>query len=348
MASMRKVLAKSNFGRLAVIEQAIPELGPGEMLIEVEASVISAGTELGGVRSKEGANPSDEKWRSFGYQNAGRIVRIGEGVAGFQVGQRVACMGGEYAVHGTHAVAPVNLVTPLPDQLSFEEGAFIALAATALQAVRRAELQLGEYALVMGLGLVGQLTGQLAQLSGAHVLGADRFPLRMETARRSGLERVIGADEPLGEAARQFTRGYGLDCTFICFGGDATEPFKQAVAAMKQSPDTHPNGRIVIVGGASVTHKFGAPLGNLDIRSSARTGPGYHDPEYERGKGYPRVFVPWDTKRNLEEIMGWIVSGKLNVRDLISHRVPLAQAPEACRTIIEEPEKTLGVVVTMG
>ena len=59
----------------------------------------------------------------------------------------------------------------------------------------------------------------------------------------------------------------------------------------------------VLVGGATVEHSFGAALGNLDIRSAARTGPGYHDKEWEHGASYPKVFVPWTTKRNLEEAM---------------------------------------------
>src|SRR5699024_9628451 len=113
-----------------------------------------------------------------------------------------------------------------PDEVSFEEGAFVALAATALHTVRRAELQLGEFTLVMGLGLVGQLTGQLARIAGAHVLGVDRFPLRLDTARRNGFTQAIGVDDSLHEAAQSISRGYGLDCTFICFGGDATNAFK--------------------------------------------------------------------------------------------------------------------------
>lgn len=348
MAFMRKILARSNHGNLMVIEEPVPELQNGEILVEVEVSVISPGTELGKLKREKPDTSQIEKWKGFGYQNAGRVIQLGPNTAGFTVGQRVACMGSSYAVHGTYAVVPVNMAVPIPDNVEFEEAAFIALAATALQAVRRAELQLGESALVMGLGLVGQFVGQLAQFSGAHVLGVDRFPLRINTARKIGaIEQVIGVDVSLNEAAAQISRDYGLDCAFICFGGDATEAFKQAVAAMKRSPDTHVNGRVVIVGGATVEHRFGSSLGNLDIRSSSRTGPGYHDERYERGENYPRVFVPWDTQRNLAEIMGWLSTGKLKARDLISHRSPLEQAPEICRTIIEEPDKTLGVVLNM-
>lgn len=348
MTMIRKSLAKSNMGRLSVIEEEVPVLGPGQVLIEVDVSLISPGTELGGMRLRhDPVTGEEERWRVFGYQNAGTIIQLGDQVTGFSVGQRVACMGASYAVHGTYAVVPVNLTIPLPDQVSFEEGAFVALAATALQAVRRAELQLGEFVLVMGLGLVGQLTGQLATIAGTHVIGTDRLPLRLDIARRHGFEAVVGADDSLADVASRITRGYGLDCSFICFGGDATAAFKEAVAAMKRSPDTHVNGRVVVVGGATIQHQFGAPLGNLDIRSSSRTGPGYHDPQYERGADYPRVFVPWDTKRNIEEIMGWIATGRLHVADLISHRAPLTEAPDVCRTIIEEPEKTLGVILKM-
>ena len=113
---------------------------------------------------------------------------------------------------------------------------------------------------------------------------------------------------------------------------------------MKKSPDTHVMGRTVFVSG-SFSHGFGASLGNMDIRSSARPGPGYHDEEYERGADYPPVFVQWTTRRNLEETLRFAAEGKLHLKPLISHEYPLDESPEACEKIIQTPQDTLGVIL---
>ena len=136
-----------------------------------------------------------------------------------------------------------------------------------------------------------------------------------------------------------------MDCGIIAFGGDGTEAFKMIRQMLKCAPDTHKMGRIVIVGGAHISHAFAAGLGNVDVRSSARPGPGYHDEEYERGKDYPPVFVEWTTKRNLEESLRYVAEGKLKVKPLITHEYPLDKAGEACEKLIQTPNEALGVVL---
>ncbi|MCH7792615.1 MAG: hypothetical protein IID31_10090 [Planctomycetes bacterium] len=131
----------------------------------------------------------------------------------------------------------------------------------------------------------------------------------------------------------------------MAFGGDGTAAFKMLVGLMKRAPDTHQMGRIVIVGGAKIDHGFAAALGNLDVRSAARTGPGYHDDDWELGQDYPAVFVQWTTNRNMEECLAFIDSGSILVDPLITHRVSLADAPDACEALIQTPNEALGVVV---
>lgn len=347
MSRVRQILCRSNQGTLAVRTMDLPPLAEGEILVEVATSVISAGTELNGLSGPLQATGSEERWRPFGYQNAGVVLEVGPGVDRFKPGDRVACMGGGYAVHGTYANVPINMAVHLPDSVSFEEGATVALVATAMNAVQRAELQLGEFVVVMGLGLVGQFVAQLASIAGAHVLGVDRLPMRLEKGLALGLEEAITPDDNFKERVDAFTRGYGVDAAFICFGGDGTAALQQLAQVMKKAPDTHIYGRVVIPGGASVTHRFGAGLGNLDLRSAARTGPGYHDKAYEYGADYPPVFVPWTTRRNLEEIVGWMAAGRLRAGELITHRYALADAVAACQTIVDAPNEALGVALTM-
>jgi NADPH:quinone reductase-like Zn-dependent oxidoreductase len=342
---MRNVAAIDGRGQFHVLEEPVPEPKPGQVLIEVAASLISPGTELGGIPNRR-ENPTDAPPKPFGYQNAGVVIALGDGVDRFQTGDRVACMGGGYAQHASHAAVPVNLTVPIPEGVSFDEAAFCHLAATALHAVRRAELEFGENVAISGLGVVGQLAAQLARLSGTHVVGLDRFAKRLDVAKSCGADAVVNVteDDPVPRVT-EFCRGHGLDAGIIAFGGDATAAVKQLYEMLQPAPDTHRWGRLVVVGGATVTVSLAAALGNVDIRSSARTGPGYHDEAWEHGTNYPDVVVRWTTRRNLEECLRAMAEGRLRVEPLISDVFPLREAPAACEKILVSPQDTLGVIL---
>ena len=341
---MRKVVMRDGRGVISVGEEPIPEPKPGQVLVDVKVSLISPGTELGGVkRSRE--NPSDGPARPFGYANAGVVIGQGEGAEDVPIGTRVACMGGGYAEHASHACVPVNMAVAIPEKVSFEEAAFNHLAVTALNAVRRVEVQIGENAAVVGLGVVGQCACQWLRLAGCHVMGLDTLPMRVERAVEMGVHRAINVTEEDAVAvSKAFTRGYGVDAAVMAFGGDATGALKTLVQMMKRTPDTHIMGRVGLIAG-TITHGFGAALGNLDLRCVARTGPGYHDEEWEHGADYPPVFVPWTTKRNIEEFLRLVEEGALRVEPLITHRVPIDEAPEACEVLIQRPNEALGVAL---
>ena len=340
----RKVAAIDGRGQISIIEESLADPKPGQLQIEVTASMVSPGTELGGVKRRR-ENPSDFAPRPFGYSNAGVVIAQGEGCEDIALGTRVACMGGGYAQHTTHGCVPRNMAVSIPDNVKDEDAASIHLVATALNAVRRGEFQLSEYVAVVGLGLVGQFACQWGRISGCHMIGLDQLPMRLEVAASCGLLRGvnIGAEDPV-EVSQVFTRGYGLDGGVISFGGDGTPAFITLTKMMKKAPDTHLMGRVVIVGGARIEHNFASALGNLDVRSAARTGPGYHDEAWEHGADYPPVFMQWTTKRNLEECLGFMSSGDLKVSPLITHRVALDDAPDACEALIQNPNSALGVV----
>lgn len=344
MVQKRKYVVRDEKGIVSVEKGPIPKLGHGEVLVKIHASLISPGTELGGViRARK--NPCKKKKKTaFGYSNAGEVIDVGSGCKDIQIGTKVACMGGG-ALHASYACVPRNLCVPIPKGVSYQEATFACLGATALQAIRRAELELGENVAVLGLGIVGQMCSQLAKIAGCHVISWDSLPLRLKKAEKI-VDQVINVKgNDAVSLTNEFTRGYGIDAGFICFGGEATEAFKQLVACMKTTPDTHKTGRIVIVGGATISHEFATALGNIDIRSSARTGPGYHDENWEHGHDYPSVFVKWTTQRNLEEILRWIKEKQIDVKSLITDEVPLIQAPEVCEKLIQHPAQALGVIL---
>ena len=348
MSKTRKVVVMNGAGKIWTEEQETPVPKSGQLLIEVRASMVSPGTELGGVKRRR-ENPGDaSQQRPFGYTNAGVVIGKEGDCDEFEIGDRVAGMGGGYALHATHACVPHNLCAKIPDNVKDEEAASIHLAATALHAVQRGRIRIGENVVIAGLGILGQFASQIVKTAGAYVIGLDQLPKRIGIAETAGIDRAINVSEtnPI-PIANEFTRGYGMDCGIIAFGGDATGAFQQIRSMLKTAPDTHKMGRIVIVGGASITHGFAAGLGNVDVISAARTGPGYHDEDYEHGADYPPVFVPWPTQRNLELSLRLMSEGKINVQAVITDIVPIDQAAEVCEKLIQTPNEALGVVFSM-
>lgn len=342
---MRKAVAIDGRGVISVIEEPVPKPKPGQVLVEVRASAISPGTELGGVRHRR-ENPSDGPPRVFGYGNAGIVIGHGEGTEDYPLGAAVACMGAGYAEHATHCAVPRNMCVPIPEKVSFEQAAFTCLAATALFAIRRGEVKLGEYWAVFGLGPVGQFALQLARVAGAHVMGIDRLANRLEAARAGGAHLVFdnSSESPVA-AAHTFSRGYGFDGAILAFGGNGTAALGQAYEMLKLAPDTHRYGTIVAVGGVRIEATLASGLGNVDLRSSARPGPGYHDEAWEHGADYPPVFVEWTTRRNLEECLLFMQQGRLQVDPIITHRGPIGHAPELCEELITHPDRAIGVLL---
>ena len=348
MSKTRTVLMMNEAGRIWTQEEETPAPQPGQLLIEVHASMVSPGTELGGVKRRREKPGSQARQRPFGYTNAGVVIGVAGDCDEFKIGDRVSGMGGGYALHATYACVPHNLCAKIPDNVSDAAAASNHLAATALHAVQRGRIRIGENVVIAGLGVVGQFASQIARAAGAYVLGLDRLPLRIGIAEKAGIHRAVNTAEtdPIPIAA-EFTKGYGMDCGIIAFGGDATSAFEQIRATLKTAPDTHKVGRIVIVGGASITHGFAAGLGNVDVISAARTGPGYHDEAYEHGADYPPVFVPWPTQRNLELALRLMSEGKIQVDPLITDTIPIDRAPEGCEKLIQTPNEALGVIFTM-
>lgn len=342
----RRVAAIDGSGRFVLIEEPVPRPGPGELLVANRATLISPGTELGGVPGMR-ANPNPQAVpRKFGYSSAGVVQEAGAGCEDAPAGLEVACMGAGYALHSDYVVVPRNLVVPKPEGLSFEEAAFAHLAATALHAVRRADVRIGEHFLVVGLGMLGQLAVQIGRTAGAHVAAMDRLASRRELAQRGGAELVVEPSEGAVEHVRQFTRGYGLDCALIAFGGDATSTVELVSRMMKLSPDGHRMGRLAIVGGASFQARgWPVAVGNMDVRACSRPGPGYHDEAWEHGRDYPPVFVEWTTRRNMEEVLRLAAAGRLSLGMLITHRLPLDQFATGAEALLSAPESTLGVIL---
>lgn len=347
----RKVAVLLENGHASVRAEPVPSPVDGEILVRVHASLLSPGTELSQARQhrRDGVT-SDKVLRAFGYQNAGVVERVGADVKRFREGNRVACMGGG-ALHTDWCVVPQNLAVTLPDNVSFEQAAYCHLAATALHAIHRGKPQLGEHLLVVGAGVIGQLCAQFGQLAGAFVMLWDTLAGRLAIARGNGVTesvQVNGGDEPI-RRAEAFTRGRGFDIAFVATGGDGSTLLQDVHNVMCLTSDGHREGRIVMVGGVIATTRWAAGFGNLDVLSSARTGPGYHDDVWEHGRTeYPYPWVRWSTRDNLELVIRLISEKRLNVQSLTTHRLPIEQIEQAISLHIDQPDSVLGTILLMN
>jgi predicted dehydrogenase/threonine dehydrogenase-like Zn-dependent dehydrogenase len=371
---MKQLLQNMKTGRTTIEEIPVPTPHPGQALVKVAASLVSAGTErmvvefaekslVGKARSRpdlvrqvvdkmkrEGVLPTVQaafnrldQPMALGYSSAGTIVSLGVGMEGFKVGQRVACAGGGYAVHAEYNVIPRNLLTPLPDSVDFESAAFTTLGAIALHGFRLAESQIGDTVAVIGMGLLGLLAGQMAAAAGCRVFGIDTNPQRVALASSLGLSACLR--EQVVDSALAFTANRGFDVVLICADTSSNDPVELAAVIARD------RARIVATGavGLSFPRKIYYEK-ELSFVNSRSYGPGRYDASYEEnGRDYPLGYVRWTEGRNFQAVVDLLASGNLKVAPLISHRFPIEKAAEAYEIITgKSKEPFLGILLTYG
>ena len=283
----------------------------------------------------------------LGYSACGTVVAVGAGLEGkFTVGQRVAIAGAGLANHAELNAVPENLCAPVPDDVNDEEACFGTLAAIALNGVRLLELQLGDVAVVIGAGLVGQLAAQLLALAGIRVVVLDYNAGRLELARYAGAELAVDlTDADPAAAVMALSGGRGADGILIAAATETSEPFELAAALARD------RAKVCMVGLTGTEFDYRAFMQKeLSIVVSRSYGPGRYDSDYEhRGVKYPEGFVRWTETRNLEEsvrLMSRRTDRRLAVEQLITHRFPLGEAEKAYDMVTANTEPHLGVVLT--
>jgi len=265
----------------------------------------------------------------MGYCNVGRIMEIGEGVEGFETGGRVVSNG----KHAEVVSVPKNLCAKIPDNVSDEEAAFTVIASIALQGIRLAQPTLGEAFVVTGLGLIGLVTVQLLRANGCRVLGIDYDSNKIALAQQFGAETVdlSKGEDPIA-VAQQFSRGQGVDGVLITASTKSNEPVHQAAEMCRK------RGRIILVGVVGLElSRADFYEKELSFQVSCSYGPGRYDPEYEeRGNDYPLPFVRWTEQRNFEAVLDLLSVGQLDVKPLISQRLPFLEARTAYDVVSNE------------
>ena len=357
---------------MKILEVPFPALNKGQVLVRNHYSVISAGTEGKTVsdarkgyiakaksRQKEVKQVIDmiktrgltetyktvinklEAPSSLGYSSAGEVIGVGEGISEFKVGDRVAC-GGSSAVHADVVSVPKNLCVKAPDNVDLKHAAFSTIAAIAVQGIRQADLRLGENCVVIGLGLVGQLTIQLLRAAGINSICIDINEVQVQLARENGADFAFNRNrEDIEAVVLNHTHGYGADAVIITASSSSTDPVDLAGVLCRKK------GKVVVVGGVPTGFsRANYYKKELDLRMSSSYGPGRYDPEYEEhGKDYPIGYVRWTENRNMQAFIDLLAKNKLNINPLITHVFDLIDAPEAYRMILERSEPFCGILI---
>ena len=371
---MKQLIQNPRTGELIVQDVPPPTLSSSGILVENCYSLISIGTERAtvsvgksGLLSKARQRPDLVKQvldnvkreglketyykvrnrldrpKALGYSSAGVVIETSSDIEDFRPGDRVACGGEGYASHAEIVFVPKNLCVAIPANVHFKDAAFATIGAIALQAVRQAEVSVGDQVAVIGLGLVGLLIAQILQACGCHVIGLDIQPRSLELARELGIANTVPCgDSEQGERAIALTHGYGVDRVIIAAATASNQPVELAGRI------TRDKGLVVIVGavGMSIPRNLYYEK-ELTLKLSRSYGPGRYDPSYEEGGiDYPIGYVRWTENRNMAAFLQLVADKKLNVERMISHTFPIAQACQGYELITSEAaERRLAILL---
>jgi len=363
---MKQLIQSLKTGQIEILEIPIPLVRANYLLIQTSRSLISTGTErmlleFGKASLIEKARKQPEKVKQvlqkiktdglistleavrarideplpLGYCNVGKVIGVGEGADSFKIGDRVFSNG----AHVEIVCVPKNLCAKIPGNVDDRVAVFTVPASIALQGIRLLNPTLGEFIVVIGLGLIGQLAIQLLIINGCNVLGIDMDINKVKLAEQFGAWGLVTTND-IVEKAISFSGGRGVDGVLICASTNSNEPIEQAAEMCRK------RGRIVLVGvvGLNISRDLFYRK-ELSFQVSCSYGAGRYEKDYEeKGIDYPIGYVRWTEQRNFEAVLDMMAKEKINVSPLISHRIPFKEAKRAYDILLKEGP--LGIVLT--
>lgn len=344
---MKQIIQDLKSGETILEEVPAPIVKKGTVLIRTHRSLVSLGTErmlveFGKANYLEKARQQPEKVKQvidkiksdglrptleavfrklgeplpLGYCNVGEVIAVGAGVTEFNIGDRVASNGN----HAEIVCIPQNLVAKIPNNVTFEQASFTVIGAIGLQGIRLIDPTFGETIVVIGLGLIGLITGQLLIANGCRVIGLDFDQSKVDLANSFGMEAYntsTGTDSI--SLLESLTNGIGCDGVLITASSKSNEVISQAAGMCRKK------GRIVLVGVIGLDiNRSDFFKKELSFQVSCSYGPGRYDENYEeKGQDYPIGYVRWTEKRNFEAILSAFERNQLKIEAMITETIPL-------------------------
>jgi L-iditol 2-dehydrogenase len=341
-----KSLLLSSYNNLEIAEMPLPAVGPGEVLVRVEACGI-CGSDVHGYDGSSGRRIPPIV---MGHEAAGVVAAVGADVEGYAAGDRVTfdstvycgecafCKSGDvnlcdnrqvvgvscgdYRRHGAFAefvVVPQRILYRLPEGISFAEAAMLEAASVAIHGVRVSEARGGETALVIGAGMIGLLTLQAARAAGcARVFVADVDATRLKMAKDAGADEILHASgAELVAQVMKLTEGRGVDLAFEAVGRNET------VAGAIDC--TRKGGTVTLIG--NIQPEVTLPLQKVVTRQLRLQGSCASSGEYPQA-------------------IELITSGKINVAPLITAVAPLEEGPRWFERLHAREPNLMKVILT--
>lgn len=315
-----------------LIEEKIPEPGKNEFTIQTLVTLLSIGTELTCYRGESDLGTHWHGWVKYpfypGYSCVGRIIKIGDKVTDLEIGDRIYCSVSHRQFANLSAEYNKNIVK-LPDDISDEEGAWCTLAAITQTGVRQAEHSMGDTAVVIGLGPLGQLIVQYLQVLGLReILAIDLIQPRLDRALKHGATQTFcGNVSKAIDFVLENTDGMLADVVYDVTGNYNVFPkslklAKQFGKIILQGDSPHPSKQ-------HITH---------DLLTRQLRVIGSHN------QNLPPKHSYWTTKRQIELFINYIQRKKMQVHDLITHRFTPNKAEIVYRNLENYRGDSAGII----
>lgn len=296
--------------------------------VKMEYTVISGGTERATLMDLPNAGKGFPKY--LGYCGVGHVVEVGSQVTSVMPGDRVLVYHGRHSIYN---VAPEAKITKVTQDIDSLEAAFVIISAMGLGGVRKLELELGESAMVMGLGLLGMFAVQFLRLSGAYpVIAADLNPERRALALQLGADYALDPAAPdFTQTVKKLTKGKGVNATVEVTG--ASVAMQQALQCAARQ------GRISLLGCTRISDcavDYYAQVHRPGVKLI-----GAHNLVRPKFESYPHH---WTHQDDCKAILDLVAAGRIQMKPILSRVVKPAQAPEIYRQLCEDPMFPMGTV----
>lgn len=367
---MKQIIQNYKTGELKVVDVPVPVVDSKSILVKTVNSLISAGTERTKIETaqmsliekaisrldlvktvmtnikQEGLIFTIKKAFNklntpitLGYSCSGEVLEIGDNVVEFKVGDRVACVGENYATHAEINKVHKDFAVLIPENVDYEEASFVGLGAIVLNSVELAQILPNEKVAVIGLGLIGQLVVQILKVKNCEVFGIEIDEDKIELAKKFGLD-VGGSPikDDILALSLSFTDNLGFDAVIISAASKNNLPIELAGKISRYK------GRVILVGAMPIIipRKDYYEKELFFIISSGFGAGLYYKPE--KNRMYPYNYKPLIMQENMRNFLKLISEKKVNVKQLITHRFNIDEAKNSYELIRSNKEKYIGIV----
>ena len=308
-----------------LIDMDMPKAGAEEVVIKLQKTTISAGTErallIGDPNINSAGAPSVVFPRQSGYSSSGIITEVGEGVTEFKVGDRVAC---SWSCHSQYCKLKTKWVYKLDDKIDFDEASLVHIATFPMAAIRRCNFEIGESALVMGLGVLGLLAVELLRAAGAMpIIAVDPVPSKREQALAFGADYAFDPfEEGFAAKVKKITGGGAKVCIEVTGLGSGLDMALDCMARF---------GRVALLG-CTRNSNFSIDY-YRKVHGPAITLVGAHTmgrPKYESSEGW------WTEADDAKAILNLVLGKRINLKKFIEEVHSPVEAPQIYKRLAEE------------